>query len=293
MKSRSIIVNYLGGLGNRLFQLAAGIALAKQFDGQLFAVDPDDTVSADLRLLIGDGPPPPNRATLFRLGLVPPGSRPVVELGVRAARTLGWARERRLASGGAFELPPYGTPASGPLAIVGYAQHPGFFASGVSDVVERILANAEPELRGSMDPPRGPLISLRRGDYVQRGWELDMAYYRAGLEKLAEFGVALDGAIEVVGDDRLACMGLVAELRGDVRALRVFDPECQGASRAIADFWRTACASAVVMSNSTFCWWATVVGDALRPGRTVVFPANWLGGDSRVLHRSPWIALYA
>lgn len=284
---RAIVINYLGGLGNRLFQLAAGISLARQFSGRLFAVDPDDSVSADLRRLIGDGPLPPSHATLIRLGLVPPGSRPGVELGIRAARTMGWARERRLASEGVFRSRPVRTPATGPLAIVGYAQHPDYFESGIVDVVQQILANCDPQLRDSASGI--PLLHLRRGDYVQLGWELGVDYYRAGMSKLGEFGVNLDADIEVVGDDRLACAGIIAELSDDAFALRVFNPGSTGAPRAVVDFWRIASAPAVVMSNSTFCWWATVVGDALRSDRTVIFPAKWLGGDSHVLHRSPWI----
>lgn len=291
MASRAIVIQYLGGLGNRLFQLAAGIAFAEELGGRLFAVDPDDAVSADLHRLIGEGPPAPTSATLFRLGLVPPGSRPGVELGVRAARTLGWARERRLASGSDPWSSPSRTPTTGPLAIVGYAQHPEFFARGVGAVVDLILADRGRELRNSAESPLGPVLHLRRGDYVQLRWELSIDYYRASLVRLSALGRDSDDAIEVIGDDRLACAGLVAELRRDGRNVQDIDPGFGRAPRSICDFWRIASASVVVMSNSTFCWWATVVGDALRSDRTVVFPARWLGGGSQVLRRSAWIAI--
>ena len=49
---------------------------------------------------------------------------------------------------------------------------------------------------------------------------------------------------------------------------------------AMRDFWIIANAKNLLMSNSTFCWWAAVFGDSLLPERQtrfVAYPVGWIG----------------
>lgn len=249
---------------------------------------PADRTAADLTRLVGSPAAPARPATLMRLGLVPEGSRGPVELAVRAARTVGLARRRRVGGADAFAPPSHPWPSRGPLAVVGYVQNPAFFDDGIDDVVDRILVRRQDAEQDADVPGVRPVLHIRRGDYVNNGWALPSDYYRDGLTRLRDRGVDLTQGIDVVGDDPMACSGLVSELRADGWPLRIPDGHRPDGDEVIHDFWSIVHAPAVVMSNSTFCWWATVVGDALRPTRTVVYPRGWIGLGPDVLHRTPW-----
>ena len=71
-------------------------------------------------------------------------------------------------------------------------------------------------------------------------------------------------------------------------------PQFSG-NAAVNDFWVLAGAANVVMANSTFCWWATRVGDALRAAldgpRTVVCPRSWLAGVPHRMIEPDWTAI--
>jgi hypothetical protein len=89
----------------------------------------------------------------------------------------------------------------------------------------------------------------------------------------------------VTSDDRLAATALSEVLRSkgydactaadvDVHPHEEADP----VDTVLRDFCLIANARNVVMSNSTFCWWAAALGDALnRPGeRIVAYPKGWI-----------------
>lgn len=282
-----VVVSFKQGIGNRLFQLAAGIALAKHVGAKLYARYPDDNISKALRSLVGDLPAPAKRVTLIRLGLIPAGSGRAVELGARAGRLLRLGQSRRL--GWDWQtVQPNRRPTRGPLAIDGFAQHPAWFGEGVAEVAQRIIFNRAQHSKIVSKLNDGPVINLRRGDYVQLGWNLNVSYYRKGLKELRMLDADALTEIEIVGDDPMACAGLVAELENFDSKIRTLTETRRLEDKHIRDFWRIAVASSVVMSNSTFCWWATVVGDYLRPRRPVIFPADWIG-KPHALHRDPWI----
>ena len=100
----------------------------------------------------------------------------------------------------------------------------------------------------------------------------------------------VDYRLLVVGDDpeqeRVYAARLIADGNEVLDAPRLSDKP------AINDFWLIARANNVVMSNSTFCWWATRVGDRFHSSaghhRTVFAPAGWIGGAGRVILEPTW-----
>lgn len=254
---------------------------------------PDDAAARALSQLLGRGEPAAGFPVLARLGLTSSARPSSTDVAIRGARLLGWGRARRFGADGPYEAPPRRLPRSGPLAVAGYAQHPECFGGGVPHVIDRILGRLpERRLQPADDSARTP-VHLRHGDYVRLGWELPASYYRSALRVLAERGVPLDNGSVMVGDDRMAAQGLAVLLRADGWQVGVADPHSSGPPEAemLRDFRLVPEAPVVVMSNSTFCSWATSTGDRLLGGRPVVFPHGWTGAGGDQFRRSGWSAL--
>jgi len=97
------------------------------------------------------------------------------------------------------------------------------------------------------------VLSIRRGaDYFQEGWALPTDYYLQALEK------TVPGKVYVCG------VGIDDEI---MRALRPYSPTYYSAS-AIEEYKFISSFNKIVLSNSTFAWWAAWVSDA----EQIVFP---------------------
>ncbi len=54
------------------------------------------------------------------------------------------------------------------------------------------------------------------------------------------------------------------------------------------DFIEVVCSSTVVMFNSSFCWWATTIGDRLLEDKVVFYPKGWIKGFNDCLKDKNW-----
>ena len=130
------------------------------------------------------------------------------------------------------------------------------------------------------------MLHVRGGDYRGLGWQLDIDYYERSLTLLGDPSV-----VRIVTDDRAAGEEVAAMCTRCGWACAVESP---GAS-AVDDFWTLAAARRLVMSNSTFCWWAAQVGDAHwgagSAGRVVVFPQQWVLGYGGHLRQDSWLGV--
>lgn len=137
--------------------------------------------------------------------------------------------------------------------------------------------------RGSGTLLRGPayaVVCVRRGDYEPLGQMLQDSYYASCLQQL-------DPSLPVafVGDDQ-AYLATLAEHTRQAGARDLRQAASVADDPAVHDFWVIAAATSVAMANSTFCWWATSVGDQCHgtQGRAVLFPEGWLRGHGEALH---------
>lgn len=244
-----------------------------------------------LRRLVDLPLPSPTAGQLLRAGIVPDGTPAGIDLMIRAARTVGYGRRRRIA-GGALDPPQSAPPRTGPLAIVGHVQHPDHWRGGIGTVLDAIVRR-RPESSESHRASAPAVVHVRRGDYVALGWQLDADYYRRSVARLVEGGFDGSRGLLIVGDDRIAAVGLASILRRDGWSIATDSPHPghQRSTSIIDDFWSIAEAPAVVMSNSTFCWWATAAGDHLHETRPVVYPIGWTGGVPDVLKMDGWIGI--
>lgn len=168
------------------------------------------------------------------------------------------------------------------LFLHGYFQHPGFYEARLSTVCGELLERA-PEGRAGDDVVA---LSFRRGDFVDLGWALGMAYYRSALAMVND---DRQRPLWIVSDD-----ALFADLAADRFRTDGYDvlptPEF-GLSPAMDDFWTLAFAARLIASNSTFAWWAGAVGDAFRGAdhHQVVVPSVF--DDATVhLRRPHWLS---
>lgn len=281
-----VFVRLIGGLGNQLFQWAAAASFVGMDGVRALSVKPsqhstlDDLAPGMLRhasrlerLSIGD-------CAYIR----PPLLQRALSDALRSRAEL--AKSRYHGQGDelvdAFAIRPEGIR---PCVLQGYFQDPSWYEGAVESVIEGLLAHAPAGWETSVDAGNYTILSSRRGDYLPLGWDLSVQYYFDALAQIED-----DAPLVVVGDDATFVAGLGRELAR--RGRRVIDLPLLHAHHAVSDFWSIAAAKNVVMSNSTFCWWATRVATRRRQARsvagTVVFPDQWVGGEGARLRQPTW-----
>lgn len=281
-----VVVRLQEGLGNQLFQLAAGIGLAARHGASLRVVGTRGDVDA-LRSVVTypADPAPPALARRVRF-------RPS-QNGWNVARTAKnnvdsmtrrilhvkqpWQEAFSALGGHPTDAHPF-------VYLNGFFQHPAWF----EPALPALVASRSPvlgEVIARVAPRRATVVSLRRGDYVRNGWELPRAYYEAAFRSIGR----VDGPVWVVGDDpgaNEAIANLASTMIGAVEpAPRIVDDP------RLNDLGLLAAASTVVMANSTFCWWGVVLGEDEEhaPARTVLAPSPWIAAFSDVaLVRPGW-----
>lgn len=258
-----------GGFGNQMFQLAAAMSEDPEFDGRLIGwSDNWQTAIEELAPFLVR---PVSFWTHVRLGRLwkdPKGwqlkvdrlfegrRRRIAHRTYLPTQTLEGCFEHRLAE-----------PAH-PLVIKGNFQHPDWYRRSLPVICDAFLRHAPADLKDRMALPA--VASARGGDYYDWGWALPDTYYRACFERRAV------DEVHVISED--ANRG--AEVAEVLRSLGCRADSLTGT--AYDDFWRMVATPHLIMSNSTFCWWAAQVGDELyrREGveRTVFGPLGWLPG---------------
>lgn len=259
----TVYVDRNGGFGNQLFQLAAAIGLDEHGDG---------------RLLLRPGEQP----LLWHIGrslMTPEITADDHRAAANVPPEQRYRQPERLVSD-AFQPPPNFSPR--PRRIAGYFQHPDWYTAALPRIVDAILADAPPSVVAA--PNRRAVVHVRGADYGPLGWMLPHSYY------VAARGVApFERAITITGDDDRGSIvaGVLTAAGTDVAAPTLSNP--------VNDFWTLVAAPTLVMSNSTFAWWAAHAGDELyrRAGlrRTVVFPKQWILGEGAVLCAPGWVAV--
>jgi len=262
-----IVARLFGGLGNQLFQYAAGRALADHLGTDL-ALDPR-YLGGDRACGMGhfvqaryrtDAPLPPAKSGgLLRYGLW--------RLFGRSPR---FHRERGLGFDPDFLSLPDGT------YLHGYWQSERYFAA-IADRLRADLAFTTPLDPANADmaarietAPCAVSVHVRRGDYLASGSyaACPPEYYRQAIARLTD---DVDGPLTcfIFSNDPawardnldLGAEQVVVDINDETRG--AFDMHLM-----------SRCAHHVI-ANSTFSWWGAWLGTG--PDKRVIAPANWFG----------------
>jgi hypothetical protein len=270
-----IYARLLGGLGNQLFQYAAGRALALRLGVELV-----------LDMRAAGRAPAHFRPALHHFGIE---YRDDVDLPPDKTRPLAYAiwrygggrpkfyRERGLGFNQAVFQAPDDT------YLHGYFQSERYFSDQIDAIRKdlRIVTPPGPANAAALEEigAAGMPVSLhvRRGDYVNdaKGARMhgtcDASYYRAALDLLdARLGTEL--SVFVFSDDP----DWARENLALGRPVRVFDHN--GPERHYEDLRLMAACRHNVIANSTFSWWGGWMNPS--PDKIVVAPRRWFADPS-------------
>ena len=313
---RSVIVQLAGGLGNQLFQYAAGLELATRLGSELWidtraldelrrhpGITPREYELSQFRLTASIA----DSAVLQHLGLdgrVLPervGSARWVASRVRGLgrrpRSLETAhiiRERSLAY--SDQLESVSSLDDRSHYLIGYWQSPRYFTGVESEIrAQCALSSSLPsglaEVARLIEDSRSLCVHVRRGDLVQNRSArqfhglLGLDYYRGAAGRLLSSG-SFD-SIFVFSDDVAWCR---EHLSWDLPVTYVGHEEFGGTS---AEHLVTMSrAGGYVVANSTFSWWAAWLSGV--DGSRIVAPQHWTaqpGSHFDALIPSGWTRL--
>jgi hypothetical protein len=286
-----IIVRIKGGLGNQMFQYAAGRALALKtglplvLDKRHFTLRSggqghDHAYGLD-RFRLADTPMDP--------ALLPPlpKEQPLASLW---ARVTGRGMPLRREASVAFDPAIAGI--SGPGWIEGYFQTERYFA----DHAAAIKAELVP--KGAMDAgnarwlaeieaePRAVSLHIRRGDYVTnakaaaRHGSCTPEYYARALDHVAG-RMGAEPVVYAFSDDP-AWVKENLRLPAEIRV-----PDHNDASKNVEDMQLMRACRHHITANSSFSWWAAWLNP--RPDKIVAAPARWFA-DPAMTNPDIWAA---
>jgi hypothetical protein len=303
-----ITVSLIGGLGNQMFQYAAGKALAERH-GVPLALDLSGFRNDALRSFLLDrlSVPEADLASISKTGAGKPANYFVRSLWKqRIDRVLGRAGLPKLASSANQYREPHfhydpAFEGLGPrTSLFGYFQSERYFDS-IAERLRGWLLPREPfgaaaaEMLGRIERSRLPVsVHVRRGDYLNPGTAefhgiLGEPYYRQAIDRIeAALGEGID--FFVFSDDAAAAeqvLNFVPKSRlNHVRG----DPE-----RPWEDMALMARCRHHVIANSSFSWWGAWLNRS--PDKVVVAPRAWFAPaelrlrNTSDLYPSDWILL--
>jgi hypothetical protein len=301
-----IVVNLAGRLGNQLFQFAAARQLELDGASVVFSDRTYEPFGG-----FAEGPARLESFTGARLPFASPwqelatGYLPLTkvrspQVGMLLCAPIFFPTTNRVLQPSSFEPRPEKLPTWSRYRIKAYFQHRSWIDRGLALVLDQI-EKATHDVRIEF-PVFDLCVSLRRGDYVAFGCDLSFDYYVRSLELVANSDVK---SVVVTSDDRLAAQALSEHLRSkgyDASTANDVVLRNGGGGTSVdtvlRDFCLIANARNVVMSNSTFCWWATVLGDVLTEprDRIVAYPRGWIDfpdDESDGLVRPEWTVVPA
>jgi hypothetical protein len=315
------VVQLLGGLGNQLFQFAAGRGLQQ---------DPVGPVLVDSRLKAQWGEPLESALLprsfrevrgreLLRLHQVPHlrfaqrkalltfngiglkrGSpvrsltRPTLLEGEERNRFGRWLTKYSFQESPDLGFDSRIDEISPPMIVMGYFQSERYFEHRA----EQVALSFRPQppecgkLQSRLDALSGgkPVvaISLRSGpDYAAGGWVLRAEYYLRATELLA---------------DRLGEVFflIVGDVESDAEKLRILVRSCGpsvsfASATAMEQLHLIAAQPHAILANSSFAWWGGWLGDwrSRSAGRLVVYPQPWIPDNGGQVCPNRWMAVPA
>lgn len=265
MASQKVFVSLMGGLGNQLFQYAAGLAFM------------DNSGTKSLYLL--PAAKHEHSSTDYR---------PLMHRGAMSDQPTGPLAT--FSNGGSFQ--PWTPKAPGllqptQLLLHGYFQFLPAIAQQVATIATDLLvsfSDLRANLRSKYSIEHGSqsaFLHVRRGDYLkhQGHWILPISYYLEAIASLPK-----STRIFIISDDPAWC---AAQEEFQDKRFLIADEPSEITSLALMSL----CGGGAIIANSTFSWWGAILAMAAAPDCPVFYPSIWFGAEIPYLFPSNWICL--
>ncbi len=303
MSRRRVVYQLRGQLGNQLFEYATAIgAGARSGQEPRHYYNPAHGANVDwLRYLRVDSFPKASDWDSFVAGGWVPGgnARLLAKAFFRLAYEPLLRRRRHLILAGGAHSPFRCHSAffgKHYRSVEGYFQHPNYYREGLSRVLVDLRLSLESSGLDLSEVYSSVAIHVRGGDYEVMGWALSPSYYAAAATRLPA-RIAARG-FTIFGDDPGRALRVSEALTKEGYDAEVYrsepnDDRLEYTSRAaLEDLARLGSHRHIIMSNSTFCWWATALGDLCfgEGERSVAVPSPWEPTGQARLAEPNWIA---
>ena len=263
-----LAVNLDGGIGNLLFQYSAASTLQKRFGYEVTFMEITPGIKSRLETYIGEIEFPVSENP-FKIRQLRSSSRQVVSK-KPLIQLFDKILVNRLTTKWAPEFSLCGAPYSKRVRyLTGYFQHPSWFAESKDLVLKKLDSNLK--IVKNESPDNLTSIHLRRSDYVRLGWDLPLSYYE---KVIASDAKIKEGPVAIFSDDRL--VSTLFEDRLLTAGIDVYKHEKMASQSALHDFVTISHSSRIVMSNSTFSWWAASLASYCDPLVKIYCPSTWL-----------------
>tara|TARA_B100000029_G_scaffold439034_1_gene455345 strand:- start:145 stop:1083 length:939 start_codon:yes stop_codon:yes gene_type:complete len=168
--------------------------------------------------------------------------------------------------------------------LTGYYQHPDFYKDSKNKVIEMFIKKNGISLSSKKDQI---VFHLRRTDYISLKWDLPISYYINAIKLISKNDKFKFKKIRIIADDPFAIFSI--KFYAEKYGLDVL--ESYKVRSDLEDFIEIASSSVIVMSNSTFCWWAASIGDFVLKDIDVFYPKGWIRGFNDCLKEPHWKAI--
>jgi len=251
-----IITKLRGGLGNQMFQYAAGTALAAKTG---------DTLCMDLSWFRSPGSKDPLR--VYELGLF--GIKPTEASPIRALCTRIFGRHLiEQFKETEVELPlTNGAGLTGSIYLDGFWQSESHFEAIAGEIRAEFQLDAQAS--DTSTDKNSVCVHIRRTDYVTRGDFIGVEYYRKATEKMIALA---PGCTFFVFSDDIAWCREHLNFIPDAQFIDSVGTHSLQAMSACRHF---------IIPNSTFSWWAAWL--AKNPSKIVIAPQTWTQGKGLTL----------
>jgi hypothetical protein len=270
-----IVARQAGGLGNQIFQYAAGLYYARRYNADLRIATPFLEVATG-------GPPRPYQLSQFCI-TTPARKTSVVErlLGTTNPKLQSAAAAGRRLLGVNVITEPVrhrfypdlpGEMTAGTVHLRGFWQASPYAAAVESQLRSELVLREAPsglnlqvleEIEKSANPVS---LHLRRGDYLfpENNFALSLSYYKAAIQKVRE--AIADPTFFVFSDDINFARKNLADL-----SARFVDHNDEWS--AYEDLRLLAACRHAIIANSSFSWWGAWLN--ANPKKIIIAPKYW------------------